>query len=123
MKTSFYERIEDSVHVLAADLIQMAGDNLLPYYGSAGGLYLLTRVNVPKEHRGEGLGSRLLKMVTDEADANEATLILEVVPSGPLSSAALQEWYERNGFRRYHPIPGILGSSLTPAMIRAPQPR
>lgn len=120
MKTSFYERIGGGVHVLAADLIEMPETSRPPGYGSTGNLYLLTRINVPEAHRGNRLGSRLLKMVTDEADANQATLILEVVPSGPLSSASLQEWYERNGFHRYSPIPGVWGTSLTPAMIRIP---
>lgn len=111
MRTSFYDRIPDSFGLLAADLIPL--DELKKEF-------LLTRINVPEKHRGKGFGSALLKKVTDEADRCYAVIHLEVVPSGPLNAAALQEWYERNGFFRVAPSPTERSSAIK--MWRPPNP-
>ena len=61
--------------------------------------YMITRINVPHEFRGCGLGSRLLREICDAADAEGQTLWLEIAPSGPLDYDALRAWYMRYGFR------------------------
>lgn len=89
MRVAFYDRIPNTLDVAAADLIPLDDE---------GTTFLLTRVNVPESGRGCGRGSRLLKEVCAEADKHHATLLLEVIPSGPLDEAALCDWYSRNGF-------------------------
>lgn len=65
---------------------------------------MITRINVPAAHRGMGNGSRLLRRVLAEADANHVILYLEILPSGPLGYNALVEWYKRYGFRYWRGI-------------------
>lgn len=60
--------------------------------------WMVTRVNVPRQYRGQGHGSRLLRRVTDDADEHGATLVLMPIPSGPLDRKALVAWYRRHGF-------------------------
>jgi GNAT superfamily N-acetyltransferase len=59
---------------------------------------VITRLNVMQEFRGQGLGSKLLKMVLDDADKEGVILLLEIAPSGTLTFNDLEKWYERNGF-------------------------
>lgn len=61
--------------------------------------YMITRINVPDQHRGKGLGSKLLKEICDAADAEGVMLWLEIMPSGPLDYDALEAWYKRYGFK------------------------
>ena len=72
--------------------------DLTDYYGLG---LMMTRINVPRQHRGQGHGSALLKRVCEEADKDQVTLFLEVLPSGPLDYDQLVAWYERHGFK-YH---------------------
>lgn len=60
--------------------------------------YLITRINVPYKHRGQGIGSRLLAAIITDADAEGVTLTLHVLPSGELGYGDLCAWYERRGF-------------------------
>ena len=60
---------------------------------------LLTRINVPREHRGRGIASKLLKRITADADRTGTTLYAWVSPSDGLGENALSAWYRRNGFR------------------------
>lgn len=68
----------------------------------------LTRINVPEKHRGDGLGSQLLKQILADADAEGVHLSLEVEPSGPLGYDSLVRWYYRYGFRKSKKYPGIM---------------
>ncbi len=72
------------------------------------GIMLLTRVNVPQQSRGQGVGSRLLKMVTDAADVDRVDLWLEVNPSGGLKYRELVAWYKRHGFKWSRTRPGLM---------------
>lgn len=65
----------------------------------------ITRINVLPEHRGRGLGSRLLKTILADADAAGVALSLEIMPSGPLDYDALERWYRRHGFRPWKKFP------------------
>ena len=69
--------------------------DLMPYRNGK----LLTRINVPREHRGRGLASTLLKRITADADRTATTLYTWVSPSDGLGREALSAWYRRNGFR------------------------
>jgi ribosomal protein S18 acetylase RimI-like enzyme len=61
---------------------------------------MLTRIEVGREHRGQGIGSKLMRVVLDAADNEGFTLMLGVEPDGTgLNHAALVAWYERLGFQ------------------------
>lgn len=59
---------------------------------------LLTRINVPREHRGKGHARALLKRILDDADNEGVTLWLEISPSDGLDYDQLEAWYRRRGF-------------------------
>lgn len=62
--------------------------------------WTITRINVPRESRGQGYGTRLLEMILADADAEGLTLQLEVQPSGEMTYAALTDWYMKHGFQQ-----------------------
>lgn len=63
---------------------------------------IITSVGTRK--RGQGNASRLLKLVTDEADAEEVILYLSIEPDGTgLDEDQLRSWYSRNGFENMDP--------------------
>jgi ribosomal protein S18 acetylase RimI-like enzyme len=61
--------------------------------------YVISRINVPKKHRGQGRATALLKQIMADADREGVTLYLEVTPSGGLDLDQLTRWYQRHGFR------------------------
>lgn len=71
-----------------------------------GEVTLINRINVPEEHRGQGLGNALLHTMIAHADANEIPLALIPISSshgslrGP-GQRELEKWYRRNGFSPY----------------------
>lgn len=77
-----------------ADLIDYCPEGL-------GQGYIITRINVPPEHRGKGIGSQLLKAITDEADVKGVRLYLEINPYGGLTYDQLEAWYMRHGFKHW----------------------
>ena len=81
----------DREHRAIADLIRPG--ELTPNW-------TITRINVPTKFRGNGYGTALLKQILADADAEGATLQLEVLPSGPLDYDELVAWYGRYGFQR-----------------------
>jgi len=64
----------------------------------APGYYLVTRINVPVLSRSRGLGSKMLREILTDADAEGATLEIHPLPSGGLSRQQLIAWYGRYGF-------------------------
>ena len=85
--------------------------------------WLLTRVQVPHEYRGQGVARQMMAEVLDWADQHD--YVLYVVPSpysdSPMNRDQLQEWYERCGF-----VAGATPESLEAAlrfgaMRRAPR--
>jgi GNAT superfamily N-acetyltransferase len=69
--------------------------DLCDYYNC---VQIITRINVPKEHRGKGVGSKLLRQIVSDADVSHTKLYLEVLASGGLTRPQLIAWYERYGF-------------------------
>jgi GNAT superfamily N-acetyltransferase len=70
--------------------------DLCDYYGKG---LIITRINVPVEHRGKGIGRKLLSQIVTDADDTRTTLYLEILASGDMDHDALEEWYGRMGFR------------------------
>jgi ribosomal protein S18 acetylase RimI-like enzyme len=67
--------------------------------------YTITRINTPRQYRGEGHASALLRQVCEDADRERATIYLEVLPTGGLNAEKLRAWYGRHGFTRLgHPL-------------------
>lgn len=62
------------------------------------GVVLITRINVPREYRFLGIGTRLLQRILDDADREGIDLELWPMPSGGLKYRELVSWYERHGF-------------------------
>lgn len=62
--------------------------------------WCVTELFVTKPNRGEGLGSRLLEMILEDADEEGETLILEPKPfgGGDMDRSDLTDWYTRHGF-------------------------
>lgn len=73
--------------------------------------WLISRINVPHCHRGQGLGTKILSEILTDADAEGVWLELWPSPSGPLDYQSLVAWYTRHGFEE-------LGNKV---MLRKPQ--
>jgi GNAT superfamily N-acetyltransferase len=63
--------------------------------------WTITRINVPREHRGLGYGSVLLEVIITDADSEGVDLWLEISPSDGLDYNELHAWYCRHGFRTH----------------------
>lgn len=63
-----------------------------------GNTYTINRINVPKPLRGQGYGRALLKQILEDADKEQATLVLIPEATGGLTQYDLEGWYVRNGF-------------------------
>ncbi len=60
--------------------------------------HTISHINTPRDYRGKGVASRLLKQACADADAEGITLELAVSPSDGLGDDALHAWYSRHGF-------------------------
>lgn len=63
--------------------------------------WYITRINVPRAHRGKGLGTKLLDSFLKDADEFKKTVWLEIQPSDGLSYDELEAWYLRHGFKGF----------------------
>ena len=61
-------------------------------------IYNLKYIKVPEGARGEGMGSKLLQVVLQEADKTHSIITLDPVAAGDMSTAELELWYARHGF-------------------------
>lgn len=68
------------------------------YWDSSRQHWMISRINVPKEFRGLGYGSNLLRQICAEADQDQAVLALGISPSDGLTFRQLETWYRRHGF-------------------------
>jgi len=65
-------------------------------------LYLVNRINVPEDFRGQGYGKKLLEAITKDADLEDVVLMLEVHASDSrdiMNNDELIAWYRRHGFK------------------------
>ena len=83
------------------------------YYSQDGKLYVkldasvwqgsihISEISVSPDARGKGLGSKILKRITDEADKSGVAVTLFPKPIGEdgLTAGQLKRWYERHGFK------------------------
>lgn len=102
-----------ATRIAIADVCNIDGD---PYY-------MVTRINVPQQFRGKGIGTRLLKQILDDADKEGVILVLWPQASDGLPTYILEEWYKRYGFKwekmgRFGKCSSVSSSN---AMIREPR--
>ena len=76
---------------------KMASIDLTPYDKG----WMITRIFVPEEGRGQGFDSQVLNLVLEDADAEGAILYLEVHPYGCVEHQQLEAWYRQHGFQRW----------------------
>lgn len=85
--------IPEGIYAAAiADIVKMPIDSSKREY------WVITRINVMEQFRGQGYGTRILEDILRDADAENVTLFLEPAASGGLSQEELIEWYKRHGF-------------------------
>jgi ribosomal protein S18 acetylase RimI-like enzyme len=87
MPTSFYKKL-DSISLAVIDLVDYPDKGLI-----------ITRINVPRKHRGKGIARELMKECLEEADNTGTNLWLEIQPSDGMSFDELKAWYHRLGFK------------------------
>jgi hypothetical protein len=80
---------------------KLAISDLCDYYNKG---MLITRINVPKEFRGKGVGSEILKDIIRDSDKDKIVLFLEIQPSDGLNFKQLEDWYIRYGFKYWKGI-------------------
>lgn len=90
-----YRVYYDKEHRAIADIFLYPSDD-----EESSSQYMITRINVPREHRSKGIASRLLKRITDDADEEGVVLLLEISPSDGLNYSQLLSWYTKCGFRK-----------------------
>ncbi len=91
-----YFLLLDHRSLAEVDLIDMtASGNIGEYY--------ITRIIVPERYRGQGYASAMFQRVLDDADRENVTLVLNVVPDGGLDHNQLCSWYRRCGFKMTSP--------------------
>lgn len=77
----------------------------------------LTRIVIPKENRGEGIGSNVMDKINDYADQNGLKIFL--TPSkdfGATSTSRLEKFYKQHGF-----IKNVDKSETRNTMVRFPR--
>lgn len=73
--------------------------------------YLLTGIEVGREHRGKGIASKLLRQILSDADEHGVQVALVVEPDGSIDSLdydSLEAFYRRHGFREYEYGRGLI---------------
>lgn len=70
----------------------------------------ITKVQTPAKLQGQGLATKLIEHVCEEADKDGMTLVLWPRPFGDiaLSQAMLISWYQRFGFQVIQPDPVLM---------------
>jgi ribosomal protein S18 acetylase RimI-like enzyme len=102
MKTCYTTRL-GSTALAIADLVAP---------GETANHWVVTRINVPRDYRGQGYARQLLQQILDDADSEQVTLAVEVSPSDGLNFGSLVAWYRRYGFK----------STAFGYMVRKPKP-
>lgn len=80
----------------------------VPHFAPKKTTYLINQIYVAPKHRGKGIATQLLTEITQIADKESATLILDFQPAEFNSDATrLQLLYERFGFAWDETIGGM----------------
>lgn len=92
--------IEDEVDTMSQDLRSMfRGLTLDVHFDSGGdGSLILSRIAVPKEARGTGIGTKVLRQLADFADSKRLKIELSPEPLFGGSKAKLVDFYKRFDF-------------------------
>jgi predicted GNAT family acetyltransferase len=90
MRSCYYHKLTNPPRIAVLDCCD--------YYGEG---RIITRINVPKTHRGHGYATLVLRQCLADADREGITLYIEISPSDGLDYDQLENWYWRHGFR-YH---------------------
>lgn len=87
MQTFYVERLGPGGHPIAIVDVSFVG-----------GFWEVNRINVPRAFRRQGIATRLLLRVLQDADAKGITLGLHPYGSGEMTTPELEKWYESHGF-------------------------
>lgn len=93
MLISYILEVDQDVRPAIADLMRLSETDV---WGP--NTCMISRINVPMPARGLGVGTKLLRQILDDADAERVTLVLGPSPSDGLDFDQLVAWYQRHGF-------------------------
>lgn len=94
MKTSYHHLEDDRLAVV--DLTDMSA--ILADQFPDKTVFVVNRVNTPKEIRGRGLARKLLTAMTADADAERVVLMLDFQPYSGTDEGRLLQLYQKFGF-------------------------
>ncbi len=118
MRPTYFLQAQDArgfPHLACIDLMP-CGEGIFPFPNC----YLISRVSTPFPIRRKGHANHLFSLLLSDADKEQATLILEIMPGigAEMQHEELAEWYSRKGFRPYSPFPFAWSA---PVMLRLPR--
>lgn len=96
MESTYFEILGCQRHLAQIDVWKLApgvrpGEEDMPSAWVA-------RVIVPEGHRNEGVGTRLMRRLIEDADSEGVALVLSAEPYGDLDLEAITAWYRKLGF-------------------------
>jgi GNAT superfamily N-acetyltransferase len=123
------KKVKEAFDEIAGKLVHIGGPFFYVEYGDGlvtlelkptFGKLRLSLIAVPEEHRGKGLASRALRMLTEVADKHGVEISLDAAPQegGSLTKKELFQWYGRHGFKR---LPYTMERKLSDMMVRKPE--
>lgn len=86
--TSIYRKLQSPIRLAVLDYD--------PHYGRSE--WYINRINVPREHRRNGIATAMLNELFALANAAKATIYLEINAYGEMNHEQLRSWYIRKGF-------------------------
>lgn len=107
MKIYYSETFSDTKKIAVLDLVEAKKK-----------LFVITRLSVPLEHRNQGVGSRLLKQLIEDADNESVTLLVEPRPYFDRTTESYDKLKKFYSKFRFETVP--LNEGL---MIRKPKER
>lgn len=90
------ESMDSKVTALIAKLEKRFTGLTLWLHVNRGGILILSKISLPKEQRGAGVGSRALEEIVRFADKHKIAIAL--TPDGATGKAKLTKWYRSYGF-------------------------
>lgn len=90
--------MQSSHHIIMPKGYKIAIADIVPYCAIKDA-FLITRINVPKEFRNQGYGTKLLLKIIKDATNSKIPLFLDPSPSDGLTKKQLIKWYSKHGFK------------------------